>query len=90
MSKNPDDVVYVLFTFSIQDLEGKLLTYLDAILTDPVQRKAAKDIIRPMIWEWAITQNFADQHEIKNSLTGEIVSNKVVSEVISGGKKRTK
>ncbi len=62
-----EDVVYVLFTHSVGVLEGRVLTYLDAIVSDPIQRKASKDIIRPMLWDWAIQSNFADMCEIKRT-----------------------
>lgn len=72
MSKNsqvkhdtPNDVEYLHFSPQIQDLEGQILTFIDASISDPVQRKALKDLFRPMIWRWAIDSNMASNYEIK-------------------------
>lgn len=32
-------------------LEGRLLTVIEATFSDPVQRKAVKDLVRNSIWE---------------------------------------
>ncbi len=46
-----------------KSLEGKLLTFLDASIADPEQRKAAKDIMRSMLLQdyyektWGIAQS---------------------------------
>lgn len=64
----PDMVLYVLFSWAIQQLEGQILTVIDASIADPVQRKAVKDILRPMIWKWAIESNSSSQYEIKQKL----------------------
>lgn len=81
MSKNsqprydsPSEVEYLLFSPSIGDLEGQVLTFIDASIHDPVQRKALKDLIRPMIWRWAIDSNMASNYniEMKPSVKGEI------------------
>ncbi len=89
LNSSPNDVVYVLFTHDVGVLEGKMLTYLDAILTDPIQRKAAKDIVRPMIWEWAIQSNMVDLCEVKRTHDNFIFTNKVsVGSNESTGKKK--
>lgn len=81
MSKNnqynrntPDEVEYLHFSPQIQDLEGRILTLVDASISDPVQRKALKNLFSPMIWSWAIESNMAQNYEIKikASVRGEI------------------
>ncbi len=37
---------------NVSYLEGTILTQLDASISDPVQRKALKDIFRTIIWDW--------------------------------------
>lgn len=64
-SVTPDQVMYMLFSRAIQELEGKILTVIDASISDPVQRKAIKDLVRPMIWTWAIESNISSHYEIK-------------------------
>lgn len=67
MSKNatPNDVTYLYFSPQIQDLEGKILTFIDASVADPVQRKALKDLLRPAIWSWAIDSNMSRMYKIE-------------------------
>ena len=48
-------VTYEVNTYDISNLEGKLLTFIDATVLDKEQRKAQKDIIRQMLWEWIFT-----------------------------------
>lgn len=67
----PTQMLYVLGNGDISFLEGQILTYLDAILGDLEQRKAAKDIIRPLIWRWAIEQNIVSQYEMKLRVVSE-------------------
>ncbi len=76
VSGNPASVVYLFFTPIIQDLEGKILTFIDASLQDPIQRKALKDLVRPAIWSWAVEGNLADSYdiEIKSSVKDGITS----------------
>lgn len=69
MSKQPksypvslEDVRYVIGTQDISVLEGRTLTLIDASISDPVQRKAMKDMARPMIWQWAIEANHEPGH----------------------------
>lgn len=80
---SPDQVMYLLFSHAIGDLEGQILTFIDASIQDPIQRKALKDLLRPMIWRWAIEHNSADFYEIKSngleeygSSLGSIVSSR--------------
>lgn len=47
-----DDLVPVMHLESINNLIGKLMTQVEASITDPEQRKAAKDIYRQLVWEW--------------------------------------
>lgn len=37
---------------SVQKLVGELLTYVEATYTDPEQRKAHKDIVNKLVWDW--------------------------------------
>ncbi len=39
-------------TAFVGNLEGQWLTLIDATFSDPQQRKAMKDIVRRMIWDW--------------------------------------
>jgi hypothetical protein len=39
----------------VQNLVGKLLTYVDATYSDQEQRKAHKDIVRNAVYEWERT-----------------------------------
>lgn len=70
----PNDVEYLHFSPQIQDLEGRILTLVDASISDPVQRKALKNLFSPMIWSWAMESNMASQYDIriKPSVRGEI------------------
>ncbi len=82
------EVVYVMFSGNIQELEGRMLTYLEAIIPDAVQRKASKDLLRPMIWEWAIRSNFADACEVKRNIDGKVLTNQVSQGVSTPSKTR--
>ena len=63
--KTPDQIMYLYHSYAISDLEGRVLTFIDASITDPVQRKALKDLLRPMIWQWAIDNNVESYYELK-------------------------
>jgi len=45
---------YEMRTDDISLLEGRILTHIDATFSDAQQRKAQKDILRQMVWDWAI------------------------------------
>lgn len=45
---------YQIYTFDVSNIEGQLLTLIDASIVDVVQRKALKDIIRQKLWDWII------------------------------------
>ncbi len=47
-----DQVFPTLDQRDIDNLVGKLLTYVDATFTDVEQRKAHKDILRSSLWDW--------------------------------------
>lgn len=57
--------VYVFRSYSIGNLEGNILTFIDASIQDPIQRKALKDLLRPMIWNWAGENNLEQHCEVK-------------------------
>jgi len=44
--------IHILEHSDGQKLLGRLLTYVDATFTDPEQRKAHKDIIRDIYYDW--------------------------------------
>lgn len=70
----PMDAIYVFNTHNIQDLEGKILTFIDASISDSVQRKALKDLLRPMIWGWAIDSNAEPYYEMKPKSVGNKIT----------------
>ena len=59
------ELPFVLWSGDISQLEGEFLTFVDAICSDPVQRKAAKDILRPKIWDWAMRSDCHRQWDMK-------------------------
>lgn len=59
------EVKYLFHSHQISDLEGQILTFIDASIQDPIQRKALKDLMRPMVWRWAIDSSVADWHSIE-------------------------
>lgn len=54
---SPADVRYGFYTYHIGNLEGRMLTLIEASIQDVEQRKALKDIFRQTIWNWAIENN---------------------------------
>lgn len=70
LKDNNPAVMYVISTHSIGDLEGRVLTLIDASMSDPVQRKAMKDLLRPMIWNWAADSNMESYYELKQKSVG--------------------
>lgn len=49
-ASTPDNVIYVIRSWAIQNLEGKLLTLIETLGLRETQEKAVKDMIRPLIW----------------------------------------
>jgi len=47
-----DDFEQMLTTNKVNNLTGKVLTQIDAMISDPEQRKAMKDIFRDILWNW--------------------------------------
>lgn len=47
------DFVLDCSAVDVRNLEGKLLTQIEAAMQDPTQRKALKDIMRSLLWDWA-------------------------------------
>jgi hypothetical protein len=68
---NPSEGKYVFQSYRIGELEGRILTFIDASISDPVQRKALKDLLRPMIWNWAGENNRESCYEIKSKSVGD-------------------
>lgn len=62
------EVTYILKTYSIGSLEGKLLTLIEASTPDPEQRKSLKDIVRQTIWGWAVQENLIDLYDWEQSV----------------------
>lgn len=48
-SDNIDPMVYIE---NINHLTGQILTLVEATITDPEQRKAAKDLYKQTVWGW--------------------------------------
>ncbi len=51
-----------------KQLEGKLLTLVDASFVDPQQRKAQKDVIKSIIWQVRSTHDFSMRNWVLLSL----------------------
>src|SRR5438445_7784606 len=47
-----DDLIPVVPLFCFNHLVGKLLTLTDATFSDPEQRKAFKDVLRQIAYDW--------------------------------------
>lgn len=57
-SKRSSDELDPVIRFErINDLVGKLLTQVDAVFSDPKQRKAMKDLFRQIAWNWYMAQS---------------------------------
>lgn len=63
VEKNSPVVTYIFQTPHIGSLEGKMLTLVEASISDPEQRKSLKDIVRQTIWNWAIEHNIIDLYD---------------------------
>lgn len=48
-----DDPKLIVRVSDIRYLEGNMLTLIEAMMSDPAQRKAAKDLTRQTLWDWA-------------------------------------
>lgn len=72
----------------IQDLQGKMMTLVEATVTDPTQRKAAKDIVRDHIHA-KLNWLFESAHfvEVDTNYPHEITP--IVKPVLSDGKNRS-
>lgn len=66
------EATYIFKSYDIGILEGTILTFIDASISDPVQRKALKDLLRPMVWKWAIENNL--EYLYDSSLKEEMLS----------------
>lgn len=47
------EVMWALDHTDINNLIGKMLTVVDASISDSEQRKALKDIVKQNVWSWA-------------------------------------
>lgn len=53
----------VIRRWQLDNLVGKLLTYIEATYSDPQQRKAHKDIVKQSVYNWfmnAVTMGLGD------------------------------
>ncbi len=68
----PDITAVRLDAGEISRLEGQMLTIVDAAISDPVQRKAVKDIVRREIWNFGSgwTLGFTTEQWEKNQQQG--------------------
>ena len=48
-----------------KNIEGQLLTLVDATFQDPEQRKAQKDMIRKIVWGW--NQEWVNQDTLEHN-----------------------
>ena len=69
----PEEMVYVHRSWAIGNLEGQILTFIDASFADPVQRKAIKDLISPAIWRWAMDSDMSSYYELKAKNVGDSI-----------------
>lgn len=69
--RNLEYFIRTELTAHVGNLEGQWLTIVDATFQDKEQRKAMKDIVRKMIWDW--DTNIVDSF-YPNRVTGGIDS----------------
>lgn len=50
---------YKFYTYDVGNLEGKILTLIDASIADKEQKQAMKDMARQIIWDWVFPKNTA-------------------------------
>ena len=70
-----ESVKYVFFTYHISELEGKMLTLVDASIPDREQRKALKDLVRQTVWNWAIANNSIPPEDTHNRVCLDVGGN---------------
>ena len=70
LPSTPNEVKYIHSSYSIQHLEGKILTFIDASISDPVQRKALKNLLSPMIWQWASDSDMSSYYKLEKVSVG--------------------
>lgn len=58
-TKTNDDLIPIVHYSQINKLVGKFLTLVDATFHDPTQRKAFKDLISGIPWDWWTSQQEA-------------------------------
>ena len=63
-------MVYGFYKCQFSDLQGKLLTIIDAIGLDEPQNKAVKDIVKSSLWEVFDHQKFI--YEYRMDADGEL------------------
>lgn len=71
-----NEVKYTFYTPHISNLEGRMLTLVDAAIQDPEQRRALKDLVRSDIWMWAMGNN-QSAHDLHNRITNDPDINRV-------------
>lgn len=50
---------YEFYTQDVSSLEGRILTLIDAGISNVEQRKAMKDLAREIIWNWVLPKSTA-------------------------------
>lgn len=52
MNTKTKTIKYVVYLVQVSSLEGKILTLIDATISDKEQKRAVKDLASQMIWAW--------------------------------------
>lgn len=67
-STRPAEKRYSFWEGYINTLVGKLLTIVDAIITDKQQKEAVKDLVKNTIWSWAEETSYCERCNNRNRL----------------------
>jgi hypothetical protein len=59
--------------YGVSNLEGQILTIIDASFTDQEQRKAVKDLVKQTVWRWQ--WQFDENEENHNTGTNSLIRN---------------
>lgn len=64
---------FIVTSYNVSQLEGEVLTLIDASVSDPVQRKAQKDLFKNMIWNWVYRTNPPVKGSVGSASKTEII-----------------
>lgn len=84
----------VVRRWQLDNLVGRLLTYIDATYTDPAQRRAHKDIVKQSVYNWFVdvgNMGFGDSRLeaiVTNAIDDQQVIDSEKSKVKHGTNKR--